>query len=327
MTVSGQKGFGLILMIIVIAVTVVLVSSITIFVVNASNYGIIRLNKLRAHYLAEGGVMTALQEFIASYNLDDSKASYTMAQWTEGSDSINFDFKANYAYFLSDAPNFISQWYPQTTPTIPSTPNPATPIPAPPNQFCTSATFTNGHSRLYGWTLQNIHSDTGSAANDNLVVAGATVRWTGSASLRVNQIRLSTTTASTGGTQQFSVSGASGSFLTFTGAAATRTLTPGQRFSGPCTLIQWNGAMQEPAQVTIQFRFSDGSNSHEVPLWKGPRSGAGRPHAHTLSVTSRAQTGGGGFSVRKRLRATVAAGVSGEPLNQVRILTWEDLGT
>ena len=324
MKAPDQRGFGLLLMIILIAVSAILVSSITIFLVNASNYSTIRLQKMRAHYAAKAGVMKALYDWTTSYDLDDTTGAYATASFSNGNDLIDLDFDSNYAYFMSDAPIYNAQWWPLSNPPVPNPPSPVS-LTTPPNSFCTSVAWTSGNSRLYGWTLQNVHSNTGNAANDNLILTGATVRCTGAAG-SLNQIRLSTSSLSAGGTQQFSGAASSGAFITFTGAAATRTLTPGANFTGPCTYIQWSGVMSSPAKVTIQFRFSDGSNSHEVLFWNGLLAGYGRPHAHTLSITSRG-TSGGAVPQRKRLRAAVATGVPEEAPHQMRILSWEDLGT
>src|SRR3990167_7459016 len=105
MKLSGQKGFGLLLLIALIAVSGILMGSIVIFMIHSSNHSILRMNKVRAHYLAQGGVMNALQAFSASYGLDDSDASYEFNAWAQGGDSISTNFKSNYAYFLPDGPN------------------------------------------------------------------------------------------------------------------------------------------------------------------------------------------------------------------------------
>ena len=88
--------------------------------------------------------------------------------------------------------------------------------------------------------------------------------------------------------------------------------------------------MPDPAQVSVQFRFSDSSNSssnsHEALLWNGLRAGHGRPHAHMFSITSRGRAGGP-IAQTKRIRAAIATGVPEEPHHQMRVLSWEDLGT
>lgn len=321
---ANQKGFGLILMIILIAISMVMVGSIVSFMASASNLSIVRINKVRSYYLALGGIMRTLHSWTISYTnlLDDMTGSYQDYRWTgNGSAEIadtGFN-KSDFAYFMMDAPNFNAQWWPLTSPIFPANNlYPAFPR-TPPNAFCTSNQVVSGGNnydyRLYGWTLQNIHSSA------DITLAGATIRWSpaGDSGLRVSKIRLNDD-------QVFSSSARNGEDFNLTGNSANRTLTPGPlgRKSGPCTYIQWNGAVPDPIRVTVQLRFDDGSTTHEALFWDGQLAGQGRPHIHTFSVTSAGQVNQNFGGARTTLRATVGNGATGDR-HTMRILSLENL--
>ena len=311
MRLADQKGFGLLLLISLMTVSMILTGSIVTFMVHASNHSVLRLNKVRAHYLAQGGVMRALYDRSISYGLDDSDASYASAPWAQGGDSISTDFMSNYALFSSDGPVYNAQFWPLAAP---DSPNPPAPV-IPQNSYCTSVTLPAGNYQLYGWTLQNVHS------SNTLVVTHATIRWTGDAA--PSQMRLSTVTASNkSGIEVFKGTAQNGVPFKF---KKTAVLTPGTRWTGPCTYIRWNGAVPDPFRFTVQFTFSDGSQSSEIVFWDGRLNGQGRPHARTFSITSSGQSGTDALRQTKKVRATVATGVPEEPPHQMRILSWESL--
>lgn len=346
---SDQGGFGLILMIVLITIASILIGATTFFISNAAWLGASRINQVKAYYLAQGAVMQSLHDFDDSWGLDSSTGTYAPLPLSANSpyEILNTDFKSNSAFFMTDAPSFNAEWWPLASPPVPNPPSPVNP--APPNLWCTVEQTTDPASnyRLHGWTVMNIRNNVPASTNNNLIVTGVRVWWTGADTLSVSKIRLNkTTTHTTGGVTVFSGTAAKGALINLTAATATnRTLTPGQKWTGPCTFIQWSGGpMPDPSRVSVQFIFDTlpvsspvcpnnpaCSTSHEVVLWDGLLNGQGRPHVRTLSITATGDVRVGKFSSRKKLRATFAympkLRYTTSMAHAARLMSWENLDT
>jgi len=323
-------------MIMLIALSAIMIGGVTASMTNAAALSALRINQVRAYYVAQGAIMRSYADFDKSWGREDVEvsalalaqnppvvaANYAPLTTNTGNEFINTNFQSNFAYFMTSHPRFLAEWWPQANPSTPATPA----FPPAPNLWCATDQLS-AQSRLHGWTVKNIRTNIPANTTDDIVVTGARVFWTGGAGLTVSRIRLALRTASftaQGTTAAFSGAGANGALLTLAGTAGLRTLSPEQYWTGPCTFIQWSGRMPDPSRVSIQFTFSDGSTSHEVQLWDGLINGEGRLHMRTLSITAVGEVRMTKFGARKRLRATFKHGPPAGD-HQARSLSWENL--
>ncbi len=350
MRLSGQRGGGLILMIMLIAISAVMIGGVTVSMTNAAALSALRINQVRAYYLAQGAVMRSYADFDVSWGREDVEVSALALAQTPPvlaanyaplpasastvTEIVNTNFQSNFAYFMTSHPRFIAEWWPLANPSTPANPV----FPQPPNLWCRS-NESSARSRLHGWTVKNIRTALpGGDTGDNLIATGVRVFWTGGDdALGVATIRLSnsTTNFTTGGIRVFNGNGVKGALLPLRGVP---TLQPGESWTGPCTYIQWTGRMPDPARVSIQFIFRDDvpartpacpnnlacSSSHEVVLWDGLINGEGRMHTRTFSITGVGEVRMNKFGSRKKLRATFEHAPSADD-RQARNLGWENL--
>ncbi len=287
-----EKGFGLVILVVIIAVAGILITSTSLYFRDATRQMQLGIDQIKAYYLAQAGVMRALYNWRVS-NATDINRRYTELNTTiTGNQIFKTGSQANFAYFTFDAVNGQqdTEWF-------------------------------AGNTRLRRWRIRNIHS-----AN-SITVTKAKVSWSPVGTTTLSDIQLNNNSVATGAGGPF----ASGTEITLTNSAANRTLLPGAVWSGNNTYLTWNGSgPPDPALVTVEWTFADDSptkdsKAHRVVYWNGAKSGAGRPTEHTFSVTSTGQVNqsSGGFKVLKTVKATVSGTPGGG--SSMEITDWDKI--
>lgn len=292
--IQNSKGFGLILLIFLIAVFGILFAGTSVILTNASRRLQLEIDKTKAHYLAQAGVMRGIYDWKidaageAARQFDDLNTTIT------GNQIFKTGCQADFAYFSFNLTQ-DTEWF-----------------------------TSGGRQRLRRWRLRNVHvAEAGTA--DNIIVTSVKISWTPAGST-VRQVQL-------GGSVVLAVgSYANGSTNVLTGTAGARTTTPGSLNGGNGTFIEWNTAPDPPDPITVnvQWTFSDNSStkdsiSRNILYWDGARAGT-PPTNHTFMVTSTGQvnqSGGQAFKVLETVRATVSGAPGGA--TAMEITDWQTL--
>ncbi|HTL70509.1 MAG TPA: hypothetical protein VL404_04370 [Candidatus Eisenbacteria bacterium] len=293
MRVSDERGFGLILLITLIAIASIFISGTTIFVTNAARETQLKTDRAKAASLAQAGLLQALHNWRVSNASEASRTYSELNATVTGAQGYQTGTQADFAYFTFDSP---------------------------------ANAFWSGSNTLAGWTIRNIHSASATPLS-NLTVKQAIVSWTpqGNASRRLSRIRLN-------GTPVYNASAPNGALIPLTGSAAARTLAPGASWTGNNTDLRWSGALPSPVRVTVQWIFQDDSStvrsrSHSVVYWDGAQANAAtataaRPSRHTFSIVA---TGRVSETTKlPRVLSTVKATVSGNAAGGfMEIIDWD----
>jgi hypothetical protein len=273
----GDSGFGLLLLVAMIAISGIIFAASTRVLENVTRQMQTRIDEEKARYLAQAGVMRAAYDWRISNATAINRTYDDLNVTVTGNNLFKTGAQANFAYFsFNSTENAI--W-----------------------------TTIGGNMQLRQWRMKNIHvAEAGTA--DDLVTSRVRVSWENpnTGTLRRLSVNNGTTTTTVLAVGTY----ANGTDVAVSAAA---TLTPGQTWQGNNTFLEWNGA-QTATRVSVQWTFSDesttkDSKTHDVTYWNGAQSGAGRPTQHTFSVTSTGQvnqTGGTNIKTMKTLKATIS---------------------
>lgn len=292
----SRSGIGLTILVILIAVTgLVLVGSVRAFE-NASRQTQLRVDQVKAYYLAKAGVMRAVWDWYASDTATDTNRRYTHNSvlgsngttvvgngvfkygydGNEGSPAIN---QSNFAYYVMNGSGDGANWF----------------------------TPSGSNRGLRQWRLYNIHT-TGA-----ITLTQMKISWSPTGTALLNDIVLNGVSVWPGGTAS------SGTTVDITDT----TLANNGSWGGATTYIQWNSSPPDPVAVTAQFIYSGDSatldaRSHEVVLWNGSQAGS-PPAQRSFTVTSTGevtQTTGNSFKVLKSVKASVSG--------SLEIMDWDE---
>ena len=299
----NQKGFGLVILVALIAISGILVGSTALLMSNSTRQMQLKIDQSKAYYLAQAGIMRAIYNWRIS-NATDTSRRYAQLNTTVTGNQI---FKtsggtlanmtqANFAYFSFD-------------------------------EGGTSNADWNPTSRLRRWTIRNIHTNV-AGTSDGIIFKQVKISWTPSGAETLTEISLNN--------RKTSGSFANGSTVTLSGTVAQRTLAANSAWTGNNNYFQWSGVPPDPITVTVQWIFNDDSTTkdsqtHSVIYWDGCKSAAncdglgtefGRRVMHTFAIMSTGQvnqSGGKAFKVLQTVKATV----SGTPASGVEIIDWQ----
>jgi Tfp pilus assembly protein PilX len=301
----NQTGFGLVILIALIAITGIFVTSTALFFMDATRDVQLKIDKTKAYYLAQAGVMRAI------YNWRVSHATVTSRTYSEINATVtgNQIFKAggqNAPLNIVQA-NFAYYTFNQGQDT--------------------GWNDTGGNSRLRRWRIRNIHTPV-AGTGDNITFTAVKVSWTatvGTPTLRTVRVAGAGSPVIPFGTY------ASGTTVTFTSPV---TLTVGNVWTGNNNYLEWNGTgadVDSISNVRVQWTFQDDSTtedskSYEMTYWNGPQSGpgSGPPTYHIFTITSTGQvnqSGGKAFKVLETIKSTV----SRTPADLIEIINWEKM--
>lgn len=270
-----------------IALGGILVGATSVEFVNTVRHVQLRIDKTKALFLAQAGLMQALQDWISSGS-DDTTRRYSEENVTvTGNQIFKTGAQANFAHFRFDG--------------------------TPPYQW----TSPGGQDRLRRWQMRNIH------ASDTITVKALRVSWnpTNAVNLRsvsVNNGSSTTVIVPTG-------SYPSGTLITLTTPydISSGTLLSGSNtylewtgsLPDPIQVnVQWT--FQDDSAVKD-------SKTHNVLFWNGAKNGngcgeagLGAPCARTFSITSSGQvnqSGGLAFKVLETVKATISTAPAAGP--------------
>lgn len=267
----GEAGFGLMLLIALIAVSSLLISATSLaFVANARALQL-RVDRVKAYYLAQAGVMQAIQDW------RDSSNSLLNRRWTPLNATVtgNQIFKAGQSMsdFALHSPN-AGQWILPT--------------------------------RLRRWRVTNIRTGGSGSA---ITVTRARITWTPSGAARLVTMRLNNNAvvpAVFGGYAsgtEIALSGSTASRTLNAGGNWSGNNTYLQWNVAPpnpvAVTIQWTFSDDSATKH---------SKSHVITLWNGAKAGAA-PSVQTFSVTSTGQVNQALLRTLRTVRAVVSAAV------------------
>lgn len=248
----------------------------------------LRVDSVKAQYLAQAGVMRSLQDWMISSTNTLSRRYAPLNVTVTGNQIFKTGCQANFAYFSFNGPPQDAEWK-----------------------------EVAGRVQLRKWKITNIHSSSGPPFN--LTPAKVKVTWVSMALTTLSSISLNGVEVLSSGNY------ANGQEAPLEASVA---LAPGNSFSGPTTYLEWNDAVLPAcAMVKVQWIFSDDSatkdsKTHEAVYWNGDTAGAGRPTEESFCITSTgqvAQSGGMAFKVLKTVKAVISQGASAD----VSITDWD----
>ena len=258
----------------------------------------LKIDKTKAHYLAQAGIKRAVHNWmISSGSTNDIPRRYRELNFTlTGNQIFKTGCQANFAYFSFDDPLTLgpAEWR-----------------------------VVTGRPRLQKWVVRNMHT------SNSITFTKVRVKWTGDGGVLTNLRSISM-----GGTTVLGP----GTFTNNTEVSLTRTITlsSGAAFGNTNTFLEWTGSRPASVTVNVQWTFTDDTNTkdsktHEVLYWDGLTSlanPAGRPGEHTFCITSTGQVNQGvanrgisGFKVLKTVKATISRRAG----DNVFITDWDEL--
>lgn len=271
-----------------IALFGILFASIAVFFTENAREVQLRIDGVKAQYLAQAGVMRSLQDWMISSSSTLSRRYVPLDVTVTGNQIFKTGCQANFAYFSFNGPPQSAEW--QTV---------------------------GGKVRLRKWAITNIHSSSGPPLD--LTPTKVKVTWVSGILTSLSRISLNGVEVLSSGSY---ANGQEQALTTFV------TLSPGDSFSGLNTYLEWNDADLPPcAMVKVQWTFSDDSatkdsKTHEVVHWNGDTANDGRPAEESFCITSGgqvAQSGGRAFKVLKTVKAVISQGASSD----VQITDWD----
>lgn len=299
----NQAGFGLVILVALIAISGILVTSTSLLMSNSVRQMQLQIDQTKAYYLAQAGIMRAIYNWRIS-NATDTSRRYAQLNTTVTGNQI---FKtsggtlanmtqANFAYYTFN--------WTQNTGWINS----------------------GGNRRLQRWRIVNIHTPVAGTA-DNITFTAVKVSWTasvGSPTLRTVRVAGAGSPVIPIGTY------ASGTTVNFTSPV---TLTSGSAWTGDNNYLEWNGTgadVNSITQVTVQWTFQDNSAtkdsiSHEIVYWNNPSQSGSPPAQRTFTITSTGQvnqSGGQAFKVLRTIK-TIVVGNAAIPVAGPEIADWD----
>lgn len=285
-------GFGLLVLVALVAVAGILVTATSLLLSNMMRETQLQIDQIKAYHLAQAGVMRALHNWRVSSGSEQNRRYGHLNTTVTGAQRFKTGVQADFAYYsCSLAQN--AEWL-----------------------------TAGGFRQLRRWRLRNIHTSI-AGTTDEIQVARVQVSWTPAGATTLRRLLLNNVAVLPAGSY------ANGADVVLTGGTpAQRTLGPGALWSGNNTLLEWNNPLPpDPIRVTVRWTYADHSatvesRSHEVVLWDGAQAGGGLPQLRTFTVTSTGQVanaGGGAFPVLQTVRATV----SGAPAGAMEIIDWD----
>jgi len=155
---KSQRGFGLIILVMLIAVSAILIASTTLMMKNAVAQIQLQIDQTKAYYLAQSGVMRAIHNWFISSATDTSRRYAELNTTITGNQIFKTGSQANFAYFSFNS----ADW--QTSNTI-----------------------------LRAWNIRNIHS-TNSITVKSVKISWSPA----APGVNLNRIRLANTTVASG---------------------------------------------------------------------------------------------------------------------------------
>ena len=304
-----ERGFGLVIFITLMAIMAVLALAVSTFFTNQSRQMQLDIDKMKAHYLSQAGVMKVIDDWMVSGATEMTRSYAELNVTVTGNQIFKTGVQSNFAYFTFDnGENEI--WF---------------------------TTLASGLRRLQQWRVKNIHN-TVSGSIRNVTVTGVRVFWSPPGAHTISLRTISVQKVGFSGSTQIVPIGAyaSGQLIDLNDPAtlAARTLAPGESWGDVETYIEWNNnAMlglpdSTSMKVTVRWTFADDGatkefSTHGVIYWDGDTGGGGRPAQHTFAINSTGQVNqtDAGFKVLQSVKATV----SGTPKagTMVEITDWD----